>query len=240
LNPAGEVTDRASLRTLHDRNYLMAKLHNRSVLFLSQLFFTGGLIPLLLLPKLASARLVRQAIVHGFGRLLAPRYHQIIEMYGSSYGEALARGLEEAGKLAEGEIKSILDCGTGTGFAARQAASAFPHATVTGVDFVPQMLEQARQNPEGKALGINYVRADILHLPWGDGTMDVVMAQNTAPYLDEFARVCRPGGVVLFIDSAARWTAPFARYAATKTGRFDVIVAEPAGLGFFLAARRAP
>jgi ubiquinone/menaquinone biosynthesis C-methylase UbiE len=171
---------------------------------------------------------------------LAPRYHQVIGLYGAAYGEALERGLKEAASLAEGEIKTILDCGTGTGFAARQAASAFPDATVTGVDLVPQMIEQAQQNPEGQALGIKYVRADILHLPWADGTMDVVMAQNTSPYLDEFARVCRPGGVVLFIDSAARWTAPFARHAAKRTGRFDVIVAEPAGLGFFLAARRAP
>jgi len=171
----------------------MSQLNNRFVLFLSQLFFTGGLIPLLVLPKLASARIVRQAIVHSFGRMLAPRYHQIIGLYGSTYGEALARGLKEAGNLAEGEIKNILDCGTGTGFAARQAASAFPRATVTGVDLVPQMIEQAQQNAEGQALGINYVRADILHLPWGDATMDVVMAQNTAPYLDEFARVCRPG-----------------------------------------------
>lgn len=217
----------------------MEKPNNRFVLFLSQLFFTGGLIPLLVMPKLASARPVRQAIVHSFGRLLAPRYHQIIDMYGSTYGQALDSGLEEVRKLAEGEIKNILDCGTGTGFAARRAAAKFPQATVTGVDLVPQMIERARQNPEGQALGINYVSADILHLPWGDGTIDVVVAQNTAPYLDEFARVCRPGGVVLFIDSAARWTAPFARYAAKQTGRFDAIVAEPAGLGFFLAARRA-
>jgi SAM-dependent methyltransferase len=218
----------------------MAEPNNRFVLFLSQLFFTGGLIPLLLLPKLTATRLVRQAVVQSFGRLLAPRYHQVIGLYGPAYGEALARGLKEAASLAQGEIKNILDCGTGTGFAARQAAAAFPDATVTGVDLVPQMMEQARQNPEGQALGINYVLADILHLPWADGTMDVVMAQNTSPFLDEFARVCRPGGVVLFIDSAARWTAPFARYAAERTGRFDVIVAEPAGLGFFLAARRAP
>lgn len=218
----------------------MAKPNNRFVVFLSQLFFTGGLIPLLLLPKLTATRLVRQGVVQFFGRLLAPRYHQVIELYGPSYGEALGRGLKEAANLAEGEIRNILDCGTGTGFAARQAAATFPQATVTGVDLVPQMMDQARQNPEGQALGIKYVLADILHLPWGDGTVDLVMAQNTSPFLDKFARVCRPGGVVVFIDSAARWAAPFARYAAKRTGRFDVILAGPAGLGFFLAARRAP
>lgn len=218
----------------------MSKLSNRSTLFLSQLFFTGGLIPLLLLPKLAGAGLVRRAIVHSFGRLLAKRYHRVIDFYGPAYGDALETGLRKAERIATVEIKKVLDCGTGTGYAARRAAAIFPQAGVVAVDLVPEMIELARQNPEGRALNISYLRADTLHLPLGDATMDVVVAQNTAPYLDEFARVCRPGGVVVFVDSAARWTAPFARRAASKVGLFDAILAEPAGLGFYLAARRAP
>ena len=59
----------------------------------------------------------------------------------------------------------------------------------------PQRLEQN--------LAITYIRADTVKLPLGDGTMDIVVAQNTAPYLREFARVCCPGGLVVFVDTAA-------------------------------------
>lgn len=97
----------------------------------------------------------------------------------------------------------------------------------------------AAESRRTHTLGINYVTVGILHLSWGIATSDVVMTQNTAAYLDEFAGACRPGGVLLFTDSAARRTAPFARCAAMQTGAFNVIAAEPAGLGFFLPARRA-
>jgi SAM-dependent methyltransferase len=216
----------------------MKRLANRLSLWASQVFFTASLTPLFLWPGLAQSRLVRQSIAYLFGSVLAKRYYRVIEFYGQSYGGALAGGLDKAAAMSSVTINRIIDCGTGTGYAARQAALRFPQAMVVGVDMVSEMLEQARQNAKDKGIDILHVYADTLRLPFLDGSVDLVIAQNTTPFLTEFARVCRPGGVVVFVDSAARWSAPLARYNASQTGCFDAIAAEQAGLGFYLAARR--
>lgn len=182
---------------------------------------------------------MRRLISFSFGSLIAKRYHLIINSFGDLYGAALAQGLQRASALAGVEIRRVIDCGTGSGFASRKAALHFPGAFIAGVEVITEMLDQAQANASEQGLKINYVRADTVYLPFEDATIDVVIAQNTAPYLREFGRVCRPGGIVVFVDTAAQWISGLAQRAADQTGCFDLIECEKAAAGFYLVARRA-
>lgn len=212
---------------------------NRLALLVSEILFTAAQIPLLLWPTLTESRIVRGFVVVFFGRLLARHYHRVIRFFGASYGIALAQALDRVASLQGNEIRLAIDCGTGTGFVSRAVAERFPRARIVGVDAVLPMLRTARRNLRESNVRASHVRADSLRLPIAAGAADLVVAQNTTAFLGEFARVCRPGGTVVFVDSSARYLAPFARIAASRTGAFDDIVAERAKAGFFLVARRS-
>jgi ubiquinone/menaquinone biosynthesis C-methylase UbiE len=96
-----------------------------------------------------------------------------------------------------------LCCGQGT----LTAALADAGASVTGLDFSPEMLALA----ERRAPGINFIEGDAMALPFQDGVFDLVVNnfgmmhipdQPTA--LKEIRRVLRPGGRFLM----ATWAAP--------------------------------
>jgi demethylmenaquinone methyltransferase / 2-methoxy-6-polyprenyl-1,4-benzoquinol methylase len=89
----------------------------------------------------------------------------------------------------------VLDacCGTGDLALAAQAAG----GTVTGLDFSERMLERARR----KSSSIEWVRGDLLELPFEDHSFDAATVgfgvRNVADLdraLGELARVLRPGG----------------------------------------------
>jgi demethylmenaquinone methyltransferase / 2-methoxy-6-polyprenyl-1,4-benzoquinol methylase len=108
----------------------------------------------------------------------------------------------------------VLDacCGTGDlAVAARDAGGA-----VTGVDFAARMLERARR----KAPELEWVRADLLDLPFGDGSFDAATigfgvrnVEDLGRALSELRRVLRPGGRlgVLEITRPRGVLAPFYR-----------------------------
>jgi ubiquinone/menaquinone biosynthesis C-methylase UbiE len=72
--------------------------------------------------------------------------------------------------------------------------SRFPEAQVTGVDVSPGMIEEAR----GRVPPASFEVGDASHLPFGDGSFDLVTHTNMIPFLDEVARVLRPGGWTVF------------------------------------------
>ena len=89
----------------------------------------------------------------------------------------------------------VLDacCGTGDLALADEAAG----GRVTGLDFSERMLERARR----KAASVEWVRGDVLELPFEDGAFDAATVgfgvRNVADLergLAELARVVRPGG----------------------------------------------
>ncbi len=89
----------------------------------------------------------------------------------------------------------VLDACCGTGDLALAARD--QGAVVTGVDFSEAMLEHARR----KSREVEWVRADILALPFPDASFDAVTVgfgiRNVADLeagLAELARVLRPGG----------------------------------------------
>ncbi len=108
--------------------------------------------------------------------------------------------------LARPEAR-VLDicCGTGDMTLAllrRRPTDAEP---VTAADFAPAMLGRARKKLAGRAARV--IEADALHLPFGDGSLDLITTafgfRNLANYqagLEEFLRVLAPGGEVGILD----------------------------------------
>ena len=98
---------------------------------------------------------------------------------------------------------TLLDVGTGTGGNIAIPA-AQRGATVTGVDITPELLAQARRRAGRAGVRVDWVEADALDLPFGDGGFDRVISTFGAMFAPdheraaaELVRVCAPGGRVL-------------------------------------------
>ena len=89
----------------------------------------------------------------------------------------------------------VLDACCGTGDLALEAERAGGH--VTGLDFSERMLDRARR----KSDTVEWVRGDVLALPFADGSFDAATVgfgirnvEDLEGALRELARVLRPGG----------------------------------------------
>jgi SAM-dependent methyltransferase len=113
--------------------------------------------------------------------------------------------LVEAVDLAAGS--RVLDVATGTGNAAIAAARCL--CTVTGVDYVPELLERAAERAAAEHLAISFVEGDAEALPCADGEYDAVLsvvgvmfAPNQEQIAAELLRVVRAGGTIGLVN----WT----------------------------------
>ena len=95
----------------------------------------------------------------------------------------------------------VLDVATGSGNAA--LAAAWRGCAVVGLDYVPALLERARQRADAEGVQAEFVEGDAEALPFEDASFDVVssvfgsmFAPNQEQTANELARVCRPGGRV--------------------------------------------
>ncbi|SDJ92139.1 class I SAM-dependent methyltransferase [Natronorubrum texcoconense] len=101
--------------------------------------------------------------------------------------------------------QQILDVGCGTGVISLLLAE-LGH-DVTGVDFAPEMLEQARTKVERSELSAEFQRGDAENLAQREDTYDLVTARHliwTLPTpenaIDEWQRVVHPGGRLVLIE----------------------------------------
>lgn len=106
----------------------------------------------------------------------------------------------------------VLDvcCGTGDlAFAIEREArkGGGESAEILGGDFVHGMLVRAREKATRRASGAHFLAVDALHLPFADGTFDLIAVafgfRNLANYragMAEFRRVLRPGGLVAILE----------------------------------------
>ena len=158
----------------------MGNSFNRIALFISQILFSV-ITPPLLIPRIAKLPITRLFISFCFGRLYGNHYQNIIDSFQGKYGLAMAEGLVKAKEIAGGNISVVVDCGTGTGYVAKQAAEQFPNATFIAFDVVCEMLTQAHNNCKDIVSGVFHVLADTFTLPLADRSADLVLAQNTIP-----------------------------------------------------------
>jgi ubiquinone/menaquinone biosynthesis C-methylase UbiE len=209
----------------------------RLALFLSQILFSI-ITPFLLMSGIAKLSITRLFISFCFGRAYGNRYQNIIDSFQGRYGLAMVEGLARAKEIAKDKISVVVDCGTGTGFVTKQAAEQFPHSTFIAFDILHGMLMQARNNCKDIATDIFYVQADTFALPLADQSVDLLLAQNTIPCFAEFARVCRPGGMIIYVDSSTGWIANLSKQLVEKHQLFERVIGERVDLGFYVLAQK--
>src|SRR5436305_11562204 len=97
---------------------------------------------------------------------------------------------------------TIADLATGTGDLALAIEKRLPYAEVTGVDFLPKMLELAQRKGLRRV-----VLADAMNLPFDDASFDCVAIafglrnlENWAAALAEMSRVLKPNGHLLVLE----------------------------------------
>jgi ArsR family transcriptional regulator len=107
------------------------------------------------------------------------------------------------------DIGDLLDIGTGTGRVLKLLA---PYArSAVGIDISSDMLTVARSNLSAAGLGSVMIRhGDMYRLPYPDATFDTVTVDGVLSHaltpssaLAEAARILRPGGALLVIESCA-------------------------------------
>ena len=98
-----------------------------------------------------------------------------------------------------------LDAGCGTGFLSFELA-ARGHR-VTGVDFAPAMLAEARRKAAERSVSVRFEKADAEQLPFPSHSFDLAISRHvlwTLPLpeaaIDEWIRVLRPGGRLVVVD----------------------------------------
>ena len=111
----------------------------------------------------------------------------------------IAEILCEAVDLRPG--RRVLDVATGHGNAALAAARRF--CEVTGIDYVPSVLEDARKRAAAEGLLVDFQEGDAEEIPFPDASFDYVLSTLGAMFApdqektaSELIRVCKPGGKI--------------------------------------------
>jgi SAM-dependent methyltransferase len=103
--------------------------------------------------------------------------------------------------------RKVLDVATGSGNTAISAARRY--CDVTGIDYVPELILQAKERAGAERLEITFEVGDAENLPYPDASFDVVLstvgvmfAPDQEKTAGELLRVCKPGGKI----GLANWT----------------------------------
>lgn len=136
----------------------------------------------------------------------------------------------------------ILDVGCGPGTITADFAALVPEGQVTGLEYAPDVLQQARETAAGRGVkNIQFVVGDVHALDFPDDTFDVVHVHqllqhvpNPVQALREMRRVTKPGGIVAAreadfstmiwypeADGLGAWRDLFVRVARSRGGEPD-------------------
>ncbi len=126
----------------------------------------------------------------------------------------------EAVDLRPGQ--KVLDVATGSGNTALAAARRY--GEVTGIDYVPALLDRGQERAAAERLEVAFREGDAEDIPFPDASFDVVLSTVGAMFAPdqeraagELLRVCRPGGKI----GLANWTPDgFAGEMGSLFGRY--------------------
>ena len=117
----------------------------------------------------------------------------------------VAERLCDAADLRAGT--AVLDVACGSGNAAIAAARL--GCVVTGIDYVPALLDRGRERATAERVGVDYHHGDAEEIPFPDGSFDAALsvfgsmfAPDQGRAAAELVRVTRPGGTI----ALASWT----------------------------------
>jgi SAM-dependent methyltransferase len=103
--------------------------------------------------------------------------------------------------------QTVLDVAAGNGNASLAAARRW--CSVTATDYVPSLLDRARERAAADRMDMTFREADAEMLPFADASFDVVLSTFGVMFTPdqdraaaELVRVCRPGGKI----GLANWT----------------------------------
>lgn len=152
---------------------------------------------------------------------IAHRYDLNNRLHSMWRDQAWRRHAVRQARITPTDVVLDVACGTGDLTEAFAAAGA---ASVTGLDYTPEMLAVARQRLETKrhqkkwavpASRITYIQGDAQALPMADASVDVVSIafgiRNVGEPLRairEFKRVLRPGGRLVILEFGTPTLAP--------------------------------
>jgi malonyl-CoA O-methyltransferase len=145
-----------------------------------------------------SAGLDARHVRHAFGRAAATyEAHAVLQ---AEVGRRLLERLDGI------ELKPdrVLDVGSGPGRGAHALGARFPDATIVALDIALPMLHAAAPHA-GKPPAFARVGGDAQALPFADASLDLIHSNLCLQWCDdpglaiaEFARVLKPGGLLLF------------------------------------------
>lgn len=126
---------------------------------------------------------------------------------------------------APSDIKSVLDVGCGIGGTSRYLAKKFPEATVTGISISDAQIARATKLASAQGvLNAKFELKDALKMDFPDNSFDLVWAIESGEhmpdkkrYVEEMARVLKPGGTLVFATWCQRETPPEFNQAERKT-----------------------
>lgn len=136
------------------------------------------------------------------------QYGKVGDAYVRSVGHATGNDLERMlHHAAPQPSDTLLDIATGGGHVARVVGPHVGH--VIASDLTPEMLDHAVPYLEGQGLAnVERLVADAGDLPLEDGSVDIVTCRiaphhfpDPAQFVAEVARVLRPGGRFILVDS---------------------------------------
>ena len=127
----------------------------------------------------------------------------------------LRRALNDLVRLMPNQLKqnsTILDIGYGHGHSIWLLDEFFKPEKIIALDIDPNAAERAKENIKRCDCNVELLHSDAAFIDLADGAVDMIFCHQTFHHLvnqeramDEFFRVLKPGGVLLFAESCRRY-----------------------------------
>lgn len=127
----------------------------------------------------------------------------------------LRRALNDLKRLMDAlptEYGTILDVGCGYGHAFAELGQRFAPSQIIGLDADPHIMQRAGKAARASAVSVELLDGHAAKIDLSDASIDLLLCHQTFHHLveqeqalDEFFRVLKPGGVMLFAESTKRY-----------------------------------